>query len=190
MQLQTLITSLLASVALATPVRRDVQGLYTLRLSTPYAPLDGLYLRALAPPVANATAGLALGVTPSAKGESIVVYPVENPSSGLAELHTPEGGAVALVGRKGLLDLASILGDPAAAPVPEGATIDWTSFKLGDVGAGPLGFAARAGRWVAFPTPAKNGEPPAWGVKFKDNAAVTTENYVQVTILYEPLKSE
>ncbi|KAL1836694.1 hypothetical protein VTJ49DRAFT_4788 [Mycothermus thermophilus] len=196
MRLQTLTASLLASITLATPIRRDVSAeLYTLRLATPYTPLNGLYLHALTP-AQNATAGIALGVTPSTQGgddsAAVVVYPVANPASGLAELHTPDGGALVLVGRHGLLDLASVVGDPAAAPVPDGVTIDWTSFKLADDdGAGSLGFAGGVGRWVAFPSaPAKSGDPQAWGVKFKDSTAATTENYVPVTILYEPLKKE
>jgi hypothetical protein len=104
--------------------------------------------------------------SPSAK--PALFTPVVDGKTGLAELRTyPQGdGALALVGRNGLLELAS-LEDPASVNVPDGMTIDWTSFKLEEEAgaAAPLEYVKGEGAWVAFPRGNNKGE---WSVKWKD----------------------
>ncbi|AEO70495.1 2121a4ce-0610-4903-af75-060d14452285 [Thermothielavioides terrestris] len=193
MKFQAFALSLLAASGLASPVPQDVrQPLYTLRLSSPVPALDGAYLT-LSPK--NATQ---VGVYPPASAEDAQIrfHAVQDPATGRAELRTTNipttgmrGTVLALVGG-GLLDLAS-LQDPAAVPVPAGGVCDWTSFRLGDgegegkriVYVGKDGQAA--GTWVAFP----DGEAGAgWSVKWKDDNAVTTENYMPVQLVYEPVQ--
>ncbi|KAL2125077.1 hypothetical protein VTJ04DRAFT_1442 [Mycothermus thermophilus] len=189
MKLQSLLTSLLASAALATPVRRDVDfDLYTLKISTNHPALDGLYLGPIPAPgggAKNATAGLALGVVPGTQAQSgIIVYPVASEDPGLTALHTIDGGAVLVAGRHGVLDLAAFYGDPASAPVPEGVTIDWDSFQLVEEGAEVL-FANAKGRWVAFPS---YDGTSGWRVTFKETTAFSTTDYVPVSVVYESIR--
>ncbi|KAG7292928.1 hypothetical protein NEMBOFW57_002973 [Staphylotrichum longicolle] len=226
MKLQAVILSLLASTGLATPLRRDIsQALYTLRLtsyapfssSSPFSPslnplqpqtnlnpptrpsnspvtsLNGLYLTA-AP---NATTLTTTSPQSQSPADKITFYPVLNPTTGLSELHTGASTTLAVVGANGLLDLSS-LADPAAAPVPAGTTVDWTSFRLEAQGSreeGTVKYAgedgAGQGRWVVFPSlAAGGGGAEEWSVKWKDVNAWTTENYMPVQVVYELVKDE
>jgi hypothetical protein len=108
-------------------------------------------------------------VFPNPTQNRILFYPVHNPTTGLSELRAPSSGdTLAVVGSNGLLDLAS-LDDPAAVTLPEGATCDWTSFRLDQDGKaeGTVKYAGEAaeGRWVVFP--ASQGQE-GWSVKWKD----------------------
>ncbi|KAL2255494.1 hypothetical protein VTK26DRAFT_3244 [Humicola hyalothermophila] len=195
MQLRALALALLASpLALATPITRDVrQALYTLRLSSSTPSLDGRYLSAAG------SDGTLVGVYDDDKAAAPVrFYVVTNPSTGLSELRavSDDGGdstaALALLGSNDLFDFASVV-DPAEVNVPDGATLDWTSFELaegkgedGDVDGGnevlyapPRG--SKEGSWVAFPT----GGRGEWSVKWKGVEAITTGNYMPVKVLYE-----
>jgi len=192
MRLQAFALSLLASTALATPVRRDINHpVYTLRLSSHDDSLDGLYLTT-APKPGNANANATtLGVSTAspAAGPTIKFYAVLDPSTQLSELRTPSTTetALAVVGTNGLLDFAS-LADPAGAAgsLPEGTTVDWTSFRL-DQAEGTVGYGAKGseGSWVAFPV---DGE--AWAVKWKGANAWTTDNYLPVQVVFEPVTHE
>ncbi|KAK3309951.1 uncharacterized protein B0T15DRAFT_506677 [Chaetomium strumarium] len=198
MKLQALALSLLAATGLATPVRRDVgQAVYTLRLSSRVATLDGVYLT-------TSANGSTLGVYPTPAAERLHVYPVKNPTTGLAELRTQgAGNTLAVVGKHGLLDFAS-LEDPAAVPVPEGGKCDWTSFRLDDEEqGGVLRYAGEGaqngGGWAAFPDVTAEG---GWSVKWKGGClltelrggniakAFTTEEYMPVQVVYERVKDE
>lgn len=100
---------------------------------------------------------------------------VVDEETGLAELRTypapseePSGpSSLALIGSNGLLDFAD-LQDPAKVNVPDGMTIDWTSFRLGEGGQGAprtLEYVGGDGAWVAFP----NGNGGDWSVKWKNS---------------------
>ncbi|KAK4241578.1 hypothetical protein C8A03DRAFT_30301 [Achaetomium macrosporum] len=185
MKLQALTLSLLAATGLATPVRRDVgQAVYTLRLSSRVGTLNGVY-------ITTSTNGTTLGVYPTPASERLHVYPVKNPATGLAELHTQEdGNTLAVVGTNGLLDFAS-LEDPAKVPVPEGGKCDWTSFRLDEEEEGVLRYAGEGaqngGGWAAFPDSTAKG---GWSLKWKGAKAFTTEDYMPVQVVYELVKDE
>ncbi|KAK4150754.1 hypothetical protein C8A00DRAFT_45932 [Chaetomidium leptoderma] len=198
MRLQTLAVSLLASAGLATPIRRDASpAIYALRLSSPGTPLDGRYLTATPSPTHpdTTTLGVSSKPQPGGGGENkISFYPVPNEKTGLSELRTTfsnDGGAttLAVVGSNGLLDFAG-LADPAAVAVPDGTTVDWTSFRLDAEGAGTVSYAGPAGGerevqggWVAFPSP--SGQKGGWNVKWRNDDAWTTQDYLPVRVLYE-----
>ncbi|KAK4144357.1 uncharacterized protein C8A04DRAFT_27811 [Dichotomopilus funicola] len=206
MKFSALSLSLLASVGLATPVRRDVaQSVYTLRLSSTNQQLDGLYLTAAEATAADESTGstITLSVyTSSHQGPTppaVKFYPVANPSTKLNELHTAgdndDGSTLAVVGSNGLLDF-SLLVDPHSVELPDGTTADWTSFALQDEGAsrddGTVEYAGQdggssKGNWVAFPV---GGAEEQWTVKWKDETAWTTSNWMPVDVVYELIKNE
>ncbi|KXX73574.1 hypothetical protein MMYC01_205816 [Madurella mycetomatis] len=176
MKFQALALALFASTGLSIPIAQDdLPPVYTLRLSSRVESLDGAYI------TAN---GTLLGVY-SRSTAPVQFTPVVNPETGLAELRTyPEGSnALALIGSNDLLDFAS-LEDPAGVNVPDGTTVDWTSFKL-DEGAQEEGnvleYVKGEGVWVAFP----RGNEGDWSVKWKGVEAWTTTDYMPVKVVYE-----
>ncbi|KAK4128669.1 hypothetical protein N657DRAFT_639156 [Parathielavia appendiculata] len=166
------------------------------KLNRPVPSLNGLYI------TRSPNNSTVLGVFPNvndSKNKKILFYPLHNPTTGLAELRIPASGdTLAVLGSNGLLDLAS-LADPAALKLPEGATCNWTSFRLElnherDGGAAETGTVEYAiegseGRWVVFPA-AGAGTGEGWSVKWKDVNAWTTANYMPVQVGYELVKEE
>ncbi|KAK4193300.1 hypothetical protein QBC35DRAFT_458356 [Podospora australis] len=185
MKFQALFLAALVSTGLAAPTPETAPKfapVYTLRLSSRTATLDGKYLS-----TSNSTLGIF-----SKPSSSVKFYAVKNPQTGLSELHTYPRSAsdntLALVGTNGLLDLSS-LPNPAQVTVPKGTVVDWQSFHLSeaDEEAGALGYAAgKEGSWVAFPATSGKGE---WTVKWKEGSAITIQNYIPVKVVYELVTS-
>ncbi|KAH6853896.1 hypothetical protein B0I37DRAFT_18018 [Chaetomium sp. MPI-CAGE-AT-0009] len=200
MRLQAITLSLLAATGLATPIRRDVsQAVYTLRLTSPFKTLDGLYLTTTSAPTDQETTTLGVNTSADPSAATVKFYPVHNPNTKLDELHSADstsgGGALAVVGANGLLNFAA-LADPEAVAAPEGTTVDWTSFRLGQgQGQGQEGGAVEyvgkgggaRGGWVAFRV---GGEGERWSVKWRDVNAWTTADYMPVQVVYELVKEE
>ncbi|KAL2126613.1 hypothetical protein VTI74DRAFT_532 [Chaetomium olivicolor] len=187
MRLQALVLSLLASTGLANPIRRDVsQPAYTLRVTSPVTTLNNQ-------PVTTSPYNTThLGIFPRGGGQPIRFYPVFNPATGLAELHSLETGhTLAVMGTNGLLDFVSFE-NPAAVSVAPGTTLDWTSFRL-DQEKKVLRYAGGEGSWVAFPDKGGNRDGSAggaWVVKWKGDDAWTTMNYMPVEVVYELVKED
>ncbi|KAL2154706.1 hypothetical protein VTH82DRAFT_3382 [Thermothelomyces myriococcoides] len=200
MRLQALALSLLAVAGLATPVRRAFgEHSFTLRLSSKDKSLDGQYLTTLSGAGRANTTSLVAYASSSKPGDEFIKFsPVVDPDTKLAELRTPSStsdAALAVVGSNGLFDFASVPDpDGTADELPEGTTVDWTSFRLkeeGDVRTVEYGRsnAAAKGGWFAFPIreskASEKGE--AWGIKWKEESAFTTTDYLPVKILVEPV---
>ncbi|KAK4251793.1 hypothetical protein C7999DRAFT_27472 [Corynascus novoguineensis] len=205
MKVPALTLSLLATAGLATPVRRDVgQEFYTLRLSSPAKFLDGLYLTTNPNSDKANTTALVVYTSPSKPNvPDVRFYPVLDPSTKLAELRTPSSPssntALAVVGTNGLFDFARIADpDGTADELPEGTTVDWTSFRLDEGESagtvkydGGSGDEEAEGNWVVFPlrgSSVETKEEEVWGVKWKGGNAWTTTDYLPVEVVYELVK--
>lgn len=142
--------------------------------------LDGQYLTTLSGAGRANTTSLVAYASSSKPGDEFIKFsPVVDPDTKLAELRTPSStsdAALAVVGSNGLFDFASVPDpDGTADELPEGTTVDWTSFRLkeeGDVRTVEYGRsnAAAKGGWFAFPIreskASEKGE--AWGIKWKE----------------------
>ncbi|KAK3355691.1 hypothetical protein B0H65DRAFT_417269 [Neurospora tetraspora] len=203
MKWQTLVLSYLASTTLAAPVYVEPSPpspVYTLRISGGGPDLDTHYLSA---------SGSVIGVFPDKDNNPIKFYAVPNKDTGLVELHnwagisspgspgspnTPKTKAIALVGnaRTGLMELTSVE-DPAAIGCGDGDAVDceWTSFTLNQGAPTSEGKPANTvsyagpGGWVAFRSSKVEGG--GWVVRWKYPQATTTQDFVPVDLVYEPI---
>ncbi|KAK3397481.1 hypothetical protein B0T20DRAFT_461504 [Sordaria brevicollis] len=209
MKWQTLILSYLTSTTYAAPVYVEPSPpspIYTLRISGGGASLDGHYL---------STSGSVLGVfpdaSPSNSGDPIKFYAVPNKETGLVELHnwagiipgsppsTPKTKAIALVGnaRAGLMELTTLEDPAATCSSAEGdgdiaLDCEWASFTLNSVPttegkpANTVTYAAPGG-WVAFKSLKTESGEEGWVVRWKLPHATTTQDFVPVDLVYEPI---
>ncbi|KAL0474894.1 hypothetical protein QR685DRAFT_432487 [Neurospora intermedia] len=199
MKWQTLVFNLLSSITLAAPVYVKPSApspVYTLRISGGGPDLDTHYLSA---------PGSVIGVFPDTDNNPIKFYAAPNNDTGLVELHnwagisspgspnTSKTKAIALVGnaRTGLMDLTSVE-DPAVicGDSDDGLDCEWTSFTLDQDApiegkpANTVSYAGPGG-WVAFKS--SKAERGGWVVRWKYPQATTTQDFVPVDLVYEPI---
>ncbi|KAK5663698.1 hypothetical protein OQA88_4129 [Cercophora sp. LCS_1] len=182
----TLAISFFSAAVVASPIIPAPDAFaYKLKLVSRHSELDGRILS-----VDNNV----VGVHKSRTAKPLEVYAVADKKTGLVELRTyprsSQESLLALIGENGLFD-ANILPNPAGIQFLPGTTVDW-QFRLGGRdGAGgraenSVTYEGKKGGWAAYP----RGENADWVLTFKSPEAWTTQDYIDVQVVYEPLDDD